>query len=538
MSTSTNFQIETIAKLSTLIIISGGEVPVMSDPDNWEATVLELLDQLSISISQVTQGDLTSLPWSNITSKPTEFPPETHSHQWSQIQNRPLEYPPETHGHGWSEISSKPTTFPPDIHAHPEYEGGLTSVAWVDVTGKPTTFPPDSHGHIIAWADLDGKPSTFPPSTHEHPEYAGGLTEVAWTDITGKPSTFPPDSHSHAIAWADLEGKPTTFPPDTHDHTWGSITSKPATFAPSAHNHLVADLTDFPTLGALAAKSTIADVDVAADAAIAWSKVAHPSTFPAEAHAHAWADVTGKPSTFNAGQIRGVVISSNPPTDNQVLVYSAALSGWIPGPVPSTGRPVGSVIHLPYAVTPTNGVWQDPEGWLWLAPDGLSIGSAASGSNYANAYAQKLFLVLWPNVMGDSSTPGWGKLTSGGNTITVSYESPSTAWSANHRLVIPDMRGRSILGAGQGAGLANRIVATRGGAESQTLTVDHLPSHAHNSSGDVLKWVGTGGSVAATALPGGPIVGGGMTNIGGGQAHGNMHPWKAYKELWFMGVRV
>lgn len=44
---------------------------------------------------------------------------------------------------------------------------------------------------------------------------------------------------------------------------------------------------------------------------------------------------------------------------------------------------------------------------------------------------------------------------------------------------LPDLRGRAIVGAGQGAGLTARPRGAAFGAEMQSLTVDQLPSHVH-----------------------------------------------------------
>lgn len=119
----------------------------------------------------------------------------------------------------WSNITGKPSTFPPDAHTH----------AYADLTGKPSTFAPSAHTH--AWSDITGAPATYAPSAHTHP----------WSDLTSVPSTFAPSAHSHA--WTDITGKPSTFPPDTHTHAWSDITSKPSTFTPSTHSHAISDVT-------------------------------------------------------------------------------------------------------------------------------------------------------------------------------------------------------------------------------------------------------------------------------------------------------
>ncbi|MEZ4362933.1 MAG: hypothetical protein R3B48_22265 [Kofleriaceae bacterium] len=45
----------------------------------------------------------------------------------------------------------------------------------------------------------------------------------------------------------------------------------------------------------------------------------------------------------------------------------------------------------------------------------------------------------------------------------------------------PDLRGRFVLGSGQGAGLANRSVHAKGGAERVQLTIAEMPSHNHHN---------------------------------------------------------
>lgn len=69
---------------------------------------------------------------------------------------------------------------------------------------------------------------------------------------------------------------------------------------------------------------------------------------------------------------------------------------------------------------------------------------------------------------------------------------------------LPDLRGRTGVHAGQGAGLSPRTIGQKLGAEIVTLTTDNLPAHAHT-------------------LPG--YIGGGTTDfVGGGVAHTTMQP--------------
>jgi len=44
---------------------------------------------------------------------------------------------------------------------------------------------------------------------------------------------------------------------------------------------------------------------------------------------------------------------------------------------------------------------------------------------------------------------------------------------------LPDVRGRVLLGTGQGVGLVDRIFAESGGAETHVLSIDEMPLHRH-----------------------------------------------------------
>lgn len=86
---------------------------------------------------------------------------------------------------------------------------------------------------------------------------------------------------------------------------------------------------------------------------------------------------------------------------------------------------------------------------------------------------------------------------------------------------LPDLRGRTVLGAGQGSGLSNRVLGTRIGAETHTLSVSELPSHNHPCIAPNDSWsgaAGSDGSVVRSAVSA-------TTGVqGGGGAHNNMPP--------------
>lgn len=92
---------------------------------------------------------------------------------------------------------------------------------------------------------------------------------------------------------------------------------------------------------------------------------------------------------------------------------------------------------------------------------------------------------------------------------------------------IPDLRGRTAIGAGIGEGLTERRLSERIGEESHILTVEEMPAHTHQERPGIgTNWYRvfdrSGGSWPSEALGNAPES---MTGAaGGGCAHGNMQP--------------
>ncbi len=92
------------------------------------------------------------------------------------------------------------------------------------------------------------------------------------------------------------------------------------------------------------------------------------------------------------------------------------------------------------------------------------------------------------------------------------------------QLVAPDLRGRFVLGSGQGANLTARTNGQTGGAETHTLTVAEMPTHSHYNlgvtnygGGDFTGGVRLGDWGTWSANP--------AFNTGGSQPHNNMPPY-------------
>lgn len=69
---------------------------------------------------------------------------------------------------------------------------------------------------------------------------------------------------------------------------------------------------------------------------------------------------------------------------------------------------------------------------------------------------------------------------------------------------LPDLRGRAIVGVGQGPGLSSYVQGQQGGTEGVTLTVAQMPGHAHLLSGSLKADGGADASDPAGAYPAAP----------------------------------
>lgn len=52
----------------------------------------------------------------------------------------------------------------------------------------------------------------------------------------------------------------------------------------------------------------------------------------------------------------------------------------------------------------------------------------------------------------------------------------------SNNFILPDLRGRTIIGAGDGLGLSNRVLGSTGGQETHTLTESEIPGHTHTGT--------------------------------------------------------
>jgi len=88
--------------------------------------------------------------------------------------------------------------------------------------------------------------------------------------------------------------------------------------------------------------------------------------------------------------------------------------------------------------------------------------------------------------------------------------------------VVPDLLGRSIVGAGSGSGLTARTPGDMSGEEVHTLVSSEMPSHTHSISVPGISLPYAPGAVPADAPPAVPSISG---SAGGDGSHNNMHPY-------------
>lgn len=107
---------------------------------------------------------------------------------------------------------------------------------------------------------------------------------------------------------------------------------------------------------------------------------------------------------------------------------------------------------------------------------------------------------------------------------------------------LPDLRGRTPLGTGDGHGLTPRAIGGTGGADTHKLTQAEMPTHAHDvraaldpgDSGQPGGRIPAGGGAYASRPPKAPMGGGAVTLTGNGRPHENRQPMLGLR--WIIAV--
>ena len=147
-------------------------------------------------------------------------------------------------------------------------------------------------------------------------------------------------------------------------------------------------------------------------------------------------------------------------TNDELKFRNEANDGWIvigkfANNTNTSATPAGAILQFAGSTA--------PDGWL------ICNGDTVSRSTYANLFA----------AIGEAYGAGNGSTT----------------------FKIPDLRGRVPVGAGQGSGLSNRVLAVSGGQQSAALSINQIPAHTHFMFADASVSNNTGFTTATTQVP-------------------------------------
>ena len=295
-----------------------------------------------------------SVAWADITGKPSTFAPPiaTASVLGGVKQGTNITIAADgtisasgSLGTDWSNITNKPTAFPPTPANGSTTLGGVKAgtnitiaadgtisatgggpsgpVDWKDIVNKPATFTPpiatstvlggvkpgtglsiDADGTLTripsAWNEVTGKPAVFPVAVATKSALGGviagagvnidanGTISVnsaapAWNDITGKPATFTPPIASAKLLGGVKEGAGINIEADGTINTvqaapyWDEVLDKPATF---------------PV--AIATKNSLGGVIAGPGVSITEAGEISVRTTPPD-----WSEITDKPTEYN-----------------------------------------------------------------------------------------------------------------------------------------------------------------------------------------------------------------------------------------------
>jgi microcystin-dependent protein len=318
---------------------------------------------------------------------------------------------------------------------------------------------------------------------------ATNAAHVPWTGVTGTPTSFPSD-------WSVITSKPTVFPPTTHGptHLPGGTDQVPiaSANAPGWLAQLSGNATDY----------------VGGDNAC-----------------HALSGVPSGSLSLWAG------ISSSPP------------GGWLLCDGSAVSRTLYANLFNVVTIQITGDTTAGNANVLNIADTtGIGVGMPISGPVVPAGTTVKT-VAPTSITMSQNAT-----LTQGGVALVVA---PYGVGDGNTTFNLPDFRGRTPIGAGQGTGLTNRIRGQKLGEENHLLSVAELASHAHSASAAVsdphhshgiyyTHAGGTGPNGLGDASPGGAIgvdyssavpnatsitVSVGISANGSSASHNNMQPF-------------
>jgi len=157
----------------------------------------------------------------------------------------------------------------------------------------------------------------------------------------------------------------------------------------------------------------------------------------------------------------------------------------------------------------------------------LTVGNALTAeslSNIASIYNKDKMIVKDLDVTGNLSVVPKGVI------VAWNGSTPPTGWAlCDGTNGTPNLKGRFILGMGQGTGLTARSINAIGGVEKHPLTIDELPPHNHTLNKPVRvhtrSFTGSNDADKPLKDTSGNDYGLGTNLTGGGKSHENMPPF-------------
>jgi hypothetical protein len=123
---------------------------------------------------------LAATDWDSISGKPTEFPPEAHTHTAADIEDFASAVVAVSPPVDWSSLTGKPTEFPPEAHTHPASDiTGLSEFIISSAPGLQINTTVRTGDGVSTTFPIDGLVSSDP----EHVLVAlNGVTQTPTTD--------------------------------------------------------------------------------------------------------------------------------------------------------------------------------------------------------------------------------------------------------------------------------------------------------------------------------------------------------------------